>query len=71
MDFGFLRDQRLTKPECFESPNGKAGPWHYKMAFTLVSRVVGRYLQCFAVHGGRVLQKCRVSIASGFAPGVK
>ncbi|KAK1760104.1 hypothetical protein QBC47DRAFT_408211 [Echria macrotheca] len=73
VDFTFLRTRGLIKPVDggIDAAGRKKGKRHYRVTYTMVIRVVDRDLQCYAVYDGRVMEKCKINIASAFRPGVK
>ncbi|KAI3339160.1 hypothetical protein F4824DRAFT_456252 [Ustulina deusta] len=72
VDFTFLREQGLIKARREMTPDGEyVGKKHYRVTYTMVIKVRGRDLQCYAIYNGRTVVRCRVNIASAFQPGVE
>ncbi|KAI1395126.1 hypothetical protein F4819DRAFT_506014 [Hypoxylon fuscum] len=71
VDFTFLREQGLIEAKRETLANGKeVGKKHYRVAYTMVIKVTGRDLRCYAIYDGKTVQRARINIASAFKPGV-
>ncbi|KAI1775051.1 hypothetical protein F4818DRAFT_451981 [Hypoxylon cercidicola] len=72
VDFTFLREQGLIQLTREMLANGEyVGKRHYRVAYTMVIKVVGRDLRCYAIYNGQTVKRARINIASGFKPGVQ
>jgi hypothetical protein len=73
IDFTFLITDGLIQPidPGVDAEGNRIGKRHYRVDYTLFIKVVDRDLQCFAIFQGKVMQKCKINIASAFRPGVK
>ncbi|KAK4170972.1 hypothetical protein QBC36DRAFT_305615 [Triangularia setosa] len=73
VDFTFLRQDGLIHPidGGVDEKGRRVGKRHYRVTYTMVIRVVGRDLQCYAIYDGKVRRRCKINIASAFRPGVK
>ncbi|KAK0653120.1 hypothetical protein B0T16DRAFT_407468 [Cercophora newfieldiana] len=73
VDFTFLRERGLIRPvkASVDAKGRTIGKRHYRVDYTMLIKIVDRDLQCFAIFQGKVMEKCKINIASAFRPGVK
>ncbi|OTB01781.1 hypothetical protein M426DRAFT_265487 [Hypoxylon sp. CI-4A] len=72
VDFTFLRDQGLIEAKRETLADGReVGKKHYRVAYTMVIKVIGRDLRCYAIYGKKIVKRARINIASTFQPGVE
>ncbi|KAI2609234.1 hypothetical protein GGR54DRAFT_643547 [Hypoxylon sp. NC1633] len=72
VDFTFLREQGLITARREKSPFGNyVGKKHYRVAYTMVMRVRGRDLRCYAIYNDTIVKRACINIASAFRAGVE
>lgn len=71
VDLTFLREQGRIQLTREILPNGVYGKRHYRVAYTMVIKAIGRDLRCYAIYNGQTVKRARINIASAFKPGVQ